>query len=70
MFSKYILYLYKKCFNTIRTVEILNLVVFSAITYQMNIIFFPPKQVVKWDTKAINLVTYKLRENRFIESNH
>jgi hypothetical protein len=70
MFSKYISYLYKKCFNATQTVEILNLVVFPAITYRMNIIFFSPKQVAKWDTKAINLVVYKLRENRFIESNH
>jgi hypothetical protein len=32
--------------------------------------FFPPKQVAKWDTKAINLLAYKLRENRFIGSNY
>jgi hypothetical protein len=70
MYSRYILYLYKKCFNVTQTVEILNLVIFLAITYRMNIIFFSPKQVAKWDIKAINLLVYKLRENRFIESNH
>ena len=34
VFMKYISYLYKKCFNATQTIEILNLVVFPAITYR------------------------------------
>ena len=47
IYTKYVTYLYKKCFNATQTVEILNLVVFPAITYRMNIVYFPSKTVVK-----------------------
>src|ERR1700753_2379688 len=34
--NRYISFLYQKCFNASQTIEILNLVVFPAITYRMN----------------------------------
>ena len=70
MYNKYISYLYKKCFNASQTVEILNLVVFPAITYRMNMIKFPDDHIKKWDKQARNLMAYKLRENQYIGSNH
>ncbi|EFE49442.1 hypothetical protein NEIELOOT_01787, partial [Neisseria elongata subsp. glycolytica ATCC 29315] len=68
-YSTYISYLYKKCFNATQTMEILNLVVFPAITYRMNIVYFPPKVVEKWDKMARNLIAFKLKENQYIGSN-
>ena len=68
-YSKYISYLYKKCFNASQTVEILNLVVFPTITYRMNIVYFPPNTIKKWDRMAKSLLAYKLRENQYIGSN-
>ena len=41
MFQKYTSFLYKKCFNASQTAEILNLVIFPAITYRMNLIKYP-----------------------------
>src|ERR1700679_2928149 len=70
MYSKYLSYLYKKCFNASQTAEILNLVVFPSLTYRMNIIKFPAPTIKKWDKQARNLLAYKLRENQFIGSLH
>jgi hypothetical protein len=70
MYSKYLSYLYKKCFNASQTAEILNLVVFPSLTYRMNIIKFPAPTIKKWDKQARNLLAYKLRENQFIDSLH
>jgi hypothetical protein len=66
MYSKYICYLYKKCFTASQTAEILNLVVFPAITYRMNLINYPGKTIQKWDQKARSLMAYKLHESQFI----
>ena len=70
MFNKYIAFLYKKCFNATQTAEILNLVIYPAITYRMNLMKYSDKQISKWDKAAKNLMAYKLRENQYIGSAH
>jgi hypothetical protein len=55
-FDKYVAHLYKKCFNASQTAEILNLVVFPAITYRMNLVRYPEDVIKKWDKQVRNLM--------------
>ncbi|HYJ01232.1 MAG TPA: reverse transcriptase family protein, partial [Nitrososphaeraceae archaeon] len=68
--NKSLAFLYKKCFNATQTIEILNLVVFPAITYRMNFMYYNEAMLKQWDKQVKNLVGYKLRENQNIGSNH
>ena len=59
-YLRHIAYLHKRCFNASQTAEILNLVVFPAITYRMCVVIFPKELIKKWDQIARNLLSSKL----------
>ena len=59
-FIKHLAYLRRRCFTASQTVEILNLVVFPAITYRMCVVQFPKELLDKWDLMARCLISAKL----------
>ena len=67
---KHLAYLRKKCFTASQTAEILNLVVFPAITYRMGVIVFPDEYISKWDKQARNLMAHKLRTSQALGTIH
>jgi len=69
-YMKHIAYLRKKCFTASQTAEILNLVVFPAITYRMGVVIFPDEYIAKWDKSARNLMSYKLHANQVLGCIH
>ena len=70
IYHKNIAYLFKRCFTASQTAEILNLVVFPAITYRMSIVNYDINYLKKWDKMARNLLSYKLKEKQFWGCKH
>jgi len=68
-YMRHLAYLRRRCFTPSQTAEILNLVVFPAITYRMCIIKYPDEYLKKWDELARNLMGFKLRQFQFLDVN-
>ena len=57
-------YLARKCFTATQTIEIINLIVYPAITYHMGVITFPKEYLKKWENKVTATVAAKLKCNK------
>ena len=69
-YIRHLAYLRRRCFTASQTAEILNLVVFPAITYRMSVVPFPAHVLKEWDSIARGLMAHKLRTGLHLGYKH
>ncbi len=67
---RHIAYVNRRCFTASQTAEIINLVIFPAITYVMSVVNFDIQLLKKWDRIANNTMQHKLKQQKFLGCKH